>query len=110
MAEAEATALAKPDDGTRTSPNVPPAPHDAKPTRPLTLSEEQVALRPSPRFESMDALARLAVFPTDASETKSRAGWTVPVAKMKRRRSPAFSTLLVAWSVALLAAIAIALF
>ncbi|QJR09476.1 Serine/threonine-protein kinase PknD [Usitatibacter rugosus] len=112
VAEAEITARAKPDDGTRTSPNAPPAPHDmpTQSSRPLPLSEEQVALRPSPRFDSVEGIARLAVFPLDASETKSRAGWTVPSAKVKRRRARQLAPLLGIWLVAVLAAIAIVLF
>ena len=76
----------------------------------VSLSEDQVALRPSPRFDSVEGIARLAVFPLDATETKSRAGWTVPVAKPKRRRSREIAPLVAAWSVAVLVAIAIVLF
>jgi serine/threonine-protein kinase len=113
VAEAEVAARTRPDDGTRTTPNnAPPAPHDAagQPSRPLALSADQVALRPSPRFDSVEGIARLAVFPVDASQTKSRAGWTVPVAKPKRRRSREIAPLIAIWSVAVLVAIAIVLF
>ena len=45
----------------------------------------QVELRPSPRFDSVEGLARLAVLPTDSDETKSRAGWTVKgIASLKK--------------------------
>jgi len=113
VAEAEVAARARPANGESTTPNnAPPAPHDARDqtSRPLALSADQVALRPSPRFDSVEGIARLAVFPADASETKSRAGWTVPVAKPKRRRSREIAPLIAAWSVAVLAAIAIVLF
>ena len=46
-------------------------------------------LRPSPRFDSVEGLARLAVLPVDADEARSRAGFTVPPgtrAKRVRRR------------------------
>ena len=37
-----------------------------------------VELRPSPRFDCVEGLARLAVLPVDADATRSRAGFTVP--------------------------------
>ncbi len=40
--------------------------------------DEVVELRPSPRFDCVEGLARLAVLPVDADETRSRAGFTVP--------------------------------
>lgn len=39
---------------------------------------EVVELRPSPRFDCVEGLARLAVLPVDADATRSRAGFTVP--------------------------------
>ena len=80
----EAAARGQADAGVVTVPNTPAAPQLAaaqgapQPSRPLALSDEQVELRPSPRFDSVEALARLAVLPADATETQSRAGWTVP--------------------------------
>lgn len=39
--------------------------------------DEVVELRPSPRFDCVEGLARLAVLPVDADGTRSRAGFTV---------------------------------
>ena len=47
--------------------------------------DEVVELRPSPRFDSVEGLARLAVLPVDADETRSRAGFTVPPGTKPRR-------------------------
>jgi serine/threonine-protein kinase len=44
----------------------------------LDRGEEVVELRPSPRFDCVEGLARLAVLPVDADGTRSRAGFTVP--------------------------------
>ncbi len=44
----------------------------------LTDGEDLLELRPSPRFDSVEGLARLAVLPTDSESTRSRAGWTAP--------------------------------
>ena len=40
----------------------------------LDRGDEVVELRPSPRFDCVEGLARLAVLPVDANETRSRAG------------------------------------
>ncbi len=77
--------------------------------RPLPLAAEPVELRPSPRFDSVEALARLAVLPTDDSQARSRAGWTVPVTQPRRRLDPARMKVLVACGLAFLAAVAIVL-
>jgi hypothetical protein len=45
-----------------------------------------VELRPSPRFDCVEGLARLAVLPVDADATRSRAGFTVPSGTKARRR------------------------
>ena len=44
----------------------------------LDRGDEVVELRPSPRFDCVEGLARLAVLPVDADGTRSRAGFTVP--------------------------------
>lgn len=44
----------------------------------LDRGDEVVELRPSPRFDCVEGLARLAVLPVDADATRSRAGFTVP--------------------------------
>ncbi|APV48637.1 hypothetical protein BWI17_02410 [Betaproteobacteria bacterium GR16-43] len=101
VAEAEALARVKPAEGSSTIPNTPPAPHDVEPrSRPLSLSEDQMALRPSPRFDSTEGLARLAVIPADQSDTKSRAGWTMPVPRLARRQDPARLKVLGAYAAA----------
>jgi serine/threonine-protein kinase len=111
---ADTVARSESDDGVRTVPNAPPAPHDA-PERapagavPLSLSDDQVELRPSPRFDSVEGLARLAVLPADASGTQSREGWTMPVPRMKRRMEPLRVRILAAYGLAALAAVAIIL-
>ena len=43
----------------------------------LDPGDEVVELRPSPRFDCVEGLARLAVLPVDADGTRSRAGFTV---------------------------------
>jgi serine/threonine-protein kinase len=42
----------------------------------LDRGDEVVELRPSPRFDCVEGLARLAVLPVDADATRSRAGFT----------------------------------
>ncbi|MBL0143533.1 MAG: serine/threonine protein kinase [Betaproteobacteria bacterium] len=63
-------------DGTRTA---------AHGTSSLDRSEEVVELRPAPRFDCVEGLARLAVLPVDADATRSRAGFTVPKGTRSRR-------------------------
>ncbi len=115
VAASEVAARARSDEGVRTVPNTPAAPRVApaqvapQPARPLALSEEQVELRPSPRFDCVEALARLAVLPADASETTSRAGWTVPVAKAKKRLDPTRAKVIAAYAIAAFIALAIIL-
>jgi len=43
----------------------------------LDPGDEVVELRPSPRFDCVEGLARLAVLPVDSDGTRSRAGFTV---------------------------------
>jgi serine/threonine protein kinase len=80
---------------------------DAK-TVPLA-PEERVELRPSRRFDSAEALARLSELP-EGDSSRSRAGWTMPVApqaKPRKRLDRASAVLLAVWGVAALAAVAI---
>jgi serine/threonine protein kinase len=112
---ADAAARADSDTGSRTVPNAPAAPHDlqepapAPHAAPLSLSDDQVELRPSPRFDSAEGLARLAVLPADASATRSRAGWTVPPVHGRKRMDPLRARILLVYLVAALAAGAIML-
>lgn len=89
--EAEAAVRARAEEatasGTQPLPAQAPAAVGGAPT--LDRADEVVELRPSPRFDSVEALARLAVLPVDADATRSRAGFTVPkgtrVQRPKRR-------------------------
>jgi len=47
--------------------------------------DEVVELRPSPRFDCVESLARLAVLPVDAEAARSRSGFTVPPGTKARR-------------------------
>ena len=69
--------------------------------------EEPLELRASPRFDSTEGLARLSMLPAEADATSSRAGWTVPAKRERRKVDPARAWLVVAYVVALVAAIAI---
>jgi len=79
------------------------APHDAAT---LPLADERLELRPSRRFESVDAMARLSVVPRDDGE-RSRAGWTVPVVRPRRRVDRSSAILAATYGVAVLLAVAI---
>lgn len=82
---AAATRSLSEDSGTMPG-TVPDAPMGA-PLPAFAPGDEQVELRPSPRFDSVEGLARLAVLPKDSDETKSRAGWTVKgIAALRPRR------------------------
>ena len=73
--EAEATMRARASAGDT-------APHDASA---LPVAEERFELRPSRRFDSKEAIARLSALPRDDG-TRSRSGWTVQVPRPRRRR------------------------
>jgi eukaryotic-like serine/threonine-protein kinase len=73
------------------------------------LREEPIELRPSPRFDSAEGLARLAVLPPD-EHSRSRSGWTVPLRREPRRVDRARATITIAYAVAFIAAACIALF
>jgi eukaryotic-like serine/threonine-protein kinase len=70
----------------------------------IPMADERMELRPSRRFDSVEGLARLSVLPKDSDGTKSRAGWTVPVAKARRRLDPARALMIAAYAIAILAA------
>ncbi len=72
--------------GSGTVPNLPGSPAAAGGAPSLDRGDEVVELRPSPRFDCVEGLARLAVLPVDADATRSRAGFTVPSGTKVRRR------------------------
>jgi len=80
----------------------------------LDRGDEVVELRPSPRFDCVEGLARLAVLPVDADATRSRAGFTpTRGARMRgalRRVDLPFVTVVASYVVAtIVAAIIVAL-
>jgi len=91
-----------------TQPNSPVAPpaHD---TGPGMAREEPLELRPSPRFDSADGLARLSLLPVRADDTQSRAGWTVQIKPEPRRTDVARIVVAVSYVLAACAAAAIVL-
>jgi hypothetical protein len=70
----------------------------------IPLADERLELRPSRRFDSVEGLARLSVLPKNVDGTQSRAGWTVPIAKAKRRVDAARLLMLGAYGLAVVAA------
>ena len=93
-----------------TMPNAPAAgpAHDVAPS-PGPAREEPMELRPSPRFDSAEGLARLSVLPSRADDTASRAGWTVQVKREPRKIDVARIAVIAAYLLATAAAIAIVL-
>ncbi len=73
----------------------------------LPMREELMELRVSPRFDSAEGMARLAVIPGDLE--RSRAGWTVPGIRAKPRGDRSRAWILAALGAATIAAIAIVL-
>ncbi len=71
--------------------------------------EEPLELRPSPRFDSSEGLARLGVLPAESEATSSRSGWTVPAKRRSGKVDPARAAIVVAYFIAFLVAIAIVL-
>jgi serine/threonine-protein kinase len=71
--------------------------------------EEPLELRPSPRFDSSAGLARLAQLPSQADDTVSRAGWTVQMKREPRRVDGARIAVVLALTLATVAAIAMVL-
>ncbi|MGZ5097794.1 MAG: protein kinase domain-containing protein [Usitatibacter sp.] len=70
----------------------------------IPAANERMELRPSRRFDSVEGLARLSVLPKDSEAEKSRAGWTVPVARVKRRLDPMRAMMIAAYAIAILVA------
>ena len=94
-----------PDTAARTVPGrVEVAPGLA--TLPMPADEDRLELRPSRRFDSADAMARLFVVPRDGEE-QSRAGWTIPAVSLRQRMDRAGAILLAAWGAAFLLALLI---
>jgi serine/threonine-protein kinase len=77
--------------------------------RPSMVREESIELRSSARFDSAAGLARLAVLAPEAEHEKSRAGWTVPVRRPRRRVDRARWLIAAAYVAAFAAAVVIAL-
>jgi len=72
----------------------------------LPRSAERMELRPSREFDAADGLSRLSVMPADVG-TESRAGWTVQLARPRRRLDRASVMLFATYGVAVLLAVAI---
>ena len=109
MKEVEAAEAAAP--ARRAAETVPNAPELAPQARMETAlpRDEPIELRPSPRFDCAEGLARLAVLPAD-EHSRSRGGWTVPVRRPSRRVDRARAAVTIAYAVALVVAIAIAVY
>jgi len=93
------------------APTVPSAPQLAPDLSPSggALRDEPIELRPSPRFDSADGLARLAVLDKDEA-SRSRAGWTVPLKREPRRVDRARVAVVLTYVFAFIAAVCIAVF
>lgn len=74
----------------------------------IPMREEVVELRPSPRFESAEGLARLAQVNADPGRPESRAGETVPIHRQPRRVDRVKVMIVAAYGLAMIAAIVIA--
>jgi serine/threonine protein kinase len=71
------------------------------------VRDEPLELRPSPRFDSTEGLARLSVVPSDGDATSSRAGWTVPAKPGPRKLDPTRAAIIAAYVIAIFLAVAI---
>lgn len=91
-----------------TVPNTPEA-HALTATEAVTLREEPIELRASPRFDSSEGLARLAVLPSD-EHSRSRGGWTVPLKREPQRVDRARAAVVLAYAFAFIVAVSIAIF
>jgi len=107
VAAAEAAGLER--AGARTVPSGGPdfavAPTDANT---MPLREEMVELRPSPRFDSKEGMARLAVLTPGLEHSASRAMEAAPIRRKARRVDRTTAMLVAAYGLAMIAAIAIA--
>ena len=79
------------------------APHDAST---LPAAEDRMELRPSRRFDSKEALSRLAVLGQDDA-SRTRGGWTVQVERPRRRVERSTLILAATYGIAVLLAVAI---
>jgi len=97
--------------GRATAQTVPTAPEVAPEgsASSAPLRDEPVELRASPRFDSTEGLARLAVLPSD-EHSRSRAGWTVPLRREPRRVDRARAAVVFTYLLAFIAAVCIAVF
>jgi serine/threonine-protein kinase len=77
--------------------------------RTLPIRDELLELRVSPRFDSARGLARLAVLPGEGSAEKSRAGWTVPLPRVRRGLGRRKAAIVAAYGIAMMVAIVIVL-
>jgi len=92
----------------KTVPNNPP--EVASESSPGLPREETLELRPSPRFDSTEGLARLSVLGAEPDSTASRAGWTVPPRTGARKLDPARAAIVAAYVIATFLAVAIIAF
>jgi eukaryotic-like serine/threonine-protein kinase len=90
-------------------PNAPEIAPDGAGAPSAMPREELIELRPSARFDSVEGLARLAVLPSDEN-SRSRAGWTVPIKEEPRRVDRARAAVVLAYAFAFIAAVSIAIF
>ena len=93
----------------RTTPNVPDFEVAATDANTVPIFEERLELPPSPRFDSVEGLARLAVVPASLEASQGRAGWTVGIERPRRRADRAVILTVVAYAIAMATAIAIVL-
>ncbi len=91
--------------GAKTVPNNPEVAPEGSPAG--LVRDEPLELRPSPRFDSCEGLARLSVLPSDAEATTSRAGWTVPAKPGPRKLDRVRAIIVAAYVLAVFAAVAI---
>jgi serine/threonine-protein kinase len=75
----------------------------------IALAPERLELRASRRFDSSEGLARLSPLPGEDEGSRTRAGWTVALAPVKKRIDRATAVLLASYGVAVLVALAIVL-
>ena len=99
VAAAEAKAESEPVAAT-----LPEAGVDEALARTLPLSGDAPELRPSPRFDSAEGLRRLALLPREDDDSRSRAGWTGPMARPKKRAARGRWSRWMVYAVALLLA------
>jgi eukaryotic-like serine/threonine-protein kinase len=92
-------------EGSTQQRTVPLGHEEAEPS-PVPAAEERLELRASRRFDSAEALKRLSALPRESDGTQSRAGWTVPITRLKRRMDRSTAILVATYGVAVLLAVA----